>query len=503
MKKAISVFLALLILSTHSYGFCGFYVAKADTKLFNETSEVIYVRDGDKSVITMSNDFKGDVKDFAMVVPVPVVLKQKDIKVLEKDIFQKFDDYSGPRLVEYYDTNPCYEPVMYELDMMTKSVNATMVMSLGRADDAEANYSVTIEAEYEVEEYDILILSAKESNGLKRWLTDNKYKIPAGAEEVLDPYIKDGMKFFVVQVNMERLKVASKDDPIRPLQISFESPKFMLPIRLGMANSAGTQDMVMYFLTKNGRVETANYRTAKLPTNRDIPTFVRNDFGKFYKKTFDKAWEKKGHDVVMLEYAWDVSSNTAVKCDPCVGPPPLYADFIEAGVTWFENLDQEQQRWNGSGGDYGSAFFTRLHVRYDRQNFPQDLMFIETPNDENWQARYVLNNPVTGDLSCDEGAAYKDELFKRRVLELKELYQLANWENDKHYEYLNSAPLSYEMNQQKYKDEKNDFMPGAPSFEPPSQIGPFMNMLAAFGVLLLMFYLAFRLSRTREKELTF
>ena len=42
-------------------GFCGFYVAKADTKLFNKASQVVLVRDGDRTVMTMANDFKGDL----------------------------------------------------------------------------------------------------------------------------------------------------------------------------------------------------------------------------------------------------------------------------------------------------------------------------------------------------------------------------------------------------------------------------------------------------------
>ena len=66
--------------------------------------------------------------------------------------------------------------------------------------------SVKIEAKYIVGEYDILILSAKESRGLKTWLNENGYKIPANAEEVLDPYIKSNLKFFVVKVNEEEKK---------------------------------------------------------------------------------------------------------------------------------------------------------------------------------------------------------------------------------------------------------------------------------------------------------
>lgn len=284
MKKIISVFLSVLLLSTHAFSFCGFYVAKADTKIFNKTSEVIYVRDGKRSIITMSNDFQGDVKDFAMVIPVPTVLKKKDIKVMSNELFKKFDAYSGPRLVEYYDQTPC--PVFTDLqfDFTNEVTPETIEMNMP---DIMIREVVKIEAKYEIGVYDILILSATESSGLKDWLIYNEYKIPEGAEEVLDPYIKDNMKFFVVKVNLDRQGALTADNELKPLQISFESPKFMLPIRLGMANANGFQDMIVYFLSKNGRVETANYRTAKIPTDRNVPTFIREEFGEFYKKTFE------------------------------------------------------------------------------------------------------------------------------------------------------------------------------------------------------------------------
>ena len=83
--------------------------------------------------------------------------------------------------------------------------------------------SVKIEAKYLVGEYDILILSAKESSGLKDWLNENGYKIPANAEEVLDPYIKSNLKFFVVKVN-EKEKQKLNNNFLRPIQISFNSP---------------------------------------------------------------------------------------------------------------------------------------------------------------------------------------------------------------------------------------------------------------------------------------
>jgi len=106
-RKAAAAVILVSMISHDAAAFCGFYVSKADGTLKNKTSQVIIVHDGDRSTITMYNDFKGDLKDFAMVVPVPVVLKEKDIKVVDQKIFTTLNDYSQPRLVEYWDENPC------------------------------------------------------------------------------------------------------------------------------------------------------------------------------------------------------------------------------------------------------------------------------------------------------------------------------------------------------------------------------------------------------------
>src|SRR4051812_14834963 len=87
--------------------FCGFYVAKADTQLFNKASQVVLVRDGDRTVMTMASDFKGELKEFAVVIPVPTFLTREQIHVGDKGLVDHLDAYSAPRLVEYFDTNPC------------------------------------------------------------------------------------------------------------------------------------------------------------------------------------------------------------------------------------------------------------------------------------------------------------------------------------------------------------------------------------------------------------
>src|SRR6266849_4661975 len=97
----------LLLTPQLAPAFCGFYVAKADTKLYNKASQVVLVRHEDKTVLTMANDYEGDPKEFAIVIPVPTFLEREQIHIGDKALLDHLDAYSAPRLVEYFDPDPC------------------------------------------------------------------------------------------------------------------------------------------------------------------------------------------------------------------------------------------------------------------------------------------------------------------------------------------------------------------------------------------------------------
>ncbi len=304
MKHVTALLAALLgvaLAAPTVLAFCGFYVAKADTKLFNQASQVVLVRHDDKTVLTMANDFRGDLKEFAIVVPVPTVLEKGQIRVSDRALIEHLDAYSAPRLVEYFDDDPCSP-------RYPATLPAPRGMTATRGDAAAERargLGVTIEARYTVGEYDILILSARESGGLQAWLRDNGYRLPAGASSILGSYLKQGMKFFVARVNLaEQARLGFTY--LRPLQMAFESPKFMLPIRLGTLNADGHQDLFVYALTRKGRVETTNYRTVRLPTGMELPVYVKEEFPQFYRAMFSHQVEREDMRAVFLEYAWDM-----------------------------------------------------------------------------------------------------------------------------------------------------------------------------------------------------
>ena len=406
--------LCAVLCPSAAHSFCGFYVASGDAKLFNHASQVALVRDGDRTVLTMANDFRGEPKEFAIVVPVPTVLEKGQVHVGDRALIEHLDAYSAPRLVEYWDPDPCpaeKDELKLSADFSARAGMAVREMSAG----AMQSRGVTIEARYTVGEYDILILSAKQSGGLELWLRENGYRVPAGASGVLASYIRQGMKFFVAKVNLkEQQKLGF--NYLRPIQVAFESPKFMLPIRLGMANADGPQELFVYALTRKGRVETVNYRTAKLVSDQDVPEFVKAEFADFYKDMFASQVHTAGMQVVFTEYAWDMGW-----CDPCASAPLSPEELRGLGVFWLDEAASGR-------GAAPAPFLTRLHVRYDAEHFPEDLVFQETADRTNFQGRYIIRHEWKGTGDCPAAVAYRAGLAARRAAEAQTLAGPTGWD---------------------------------------------------------------------------
>ena len=420
MRYFITIFAAAVTLavSANAQAFCGFFVARADTSLFNRASQVVLVRDRDRTVITMANDFQGDVKDFAVVIPVPTFIERGQINVAERGLIDQLDAYTSPRLVEYHDPDPCMR-ISRLFDMAAS--NSAPIGVMGRVREEAELLGVTIEAKYTVGEYDILILSAKESDGLIAWLTENGYKIPEGAGPVVRGYLKQGMRFFVARVNLEEQSKLGYAN-LRPIQVAYESNKFMLPIRLGTLNARGKQELYIYALTRTGRVETTNYRTVKLPSNTEVPEYVEEEFGDFYRAMFENQTQKENGRAVFLEYAWDMAW-----CDPCAADPLSPEQLRQLGVFWIQKDGRVAPA--SSRPQARNVFVTRLHVSYDRDHFPEDLVFQETGERQNFQGRYVIRHPFTGQTVCNT-EQYRAQVRERQEREAQALADLTGWEID-------------------------------------------------------------------------
>src|SRR5215475_10646176 len=106
MRMRILAILLALVLPRAAHAFCGFYVAGSDQQLLNDATQVVLMRMGTRTVLAMENNYKGPPEAFAMVVPVPAVLHEGDVKTLTKDVFAHVEQMGAPRLVEYWEQDP-------------------------------------------------------------------------------------------------------------------------------------------------------------------------------------------------------------------------------------------------------------------------------------------------------------------------------------------------------------------------------------------------------------
>lgn len=400
-----AIALAAVALSPDVRAGCGFYTAPltaSGAALVNDADQVVLVRDGTRFALTMSTNYKGPAEDFAMIVPVPVVLKKEQVKTLSPEIFTHLEKMTAPRIVEYQEDDPCKEGK--EGAQATKMAPGGAVGATGGG-GGKGGYGVTVEAQFVTGEYEIVVLSAAESDGLERWLKDQKYKIPDGASAALDPYVKQQQKFVVAKVDSKKVhRDAQGAVVLSPLRFVYETQDFRLPVRLGLLNApkGGKQDLIIYLLARGTRMETANLANVTIPTNVDVQPETIKAFAGFYASLLDATLMSAKGPAAILEYAWPAHACGS----PCTDKPLDKAEIDKLGADEIMADVPASQ-----------LVLTRLHTRFDQTSLKEDIVFHAAdpiagggegdPGAESraasantFQARYAVRHAWTGPIAC-------------------------------------------------------------------------------------------------------
>lgn len=429
---AFAVLFVALLGERSAHALSGFYVSARDAKLVANASQVVVMREGTRTVISMQNDYEGPPESFAMVVPVPVAVQKENVRTLPREVFEHLEKLDAPRLVEYWERDPCarVDPSK-RVEGAAPSASAPPPPSPSASSDG-----VAVDARFAVGEYEIVVLGAKDGAGLEAWLHREGYKIPPGSETFLRPYVSSGSKFIVAKVDIAKVKMEGGKATLSPLRFHYDAPELRLPIRLGVVSSGGTQDLIVHVLGKGRRYEVANYPSVTIPTNLDVAENVKGRFVAFYAALFDRAIAKNPKAVV-TEYAWDAAS-----CEPCASPPLTDAELVALGADVLPSVSSETQTMDrglmkalGAGplprrtyyGLRSSFVLTRLHARYTREAAGDDLVFREAPpltggrelrsgeaaqlettatvpadghGTNAFQGRYAIRHPWAGPIAC-------------------------------------------------------------------------------------------------------
>lgn len=416
--KVLVLAAGLLLCPTLVDACCGLYVARSGANLYNRDSRVVLARDRGRTVMTILSDYRGAPTEFAMVIPVPAPLEREQIHLGEAAALDHLDAYTAARLHEQFDPDPCG---------MIRREPAGHASTAGAAagERREQALGVHVQARYAIGEYEIVMLSAAQSSGLGTWLGDEGYVLSDDAADTLAGHVRQGMHFFLVKVTL-RERTGQGYETLRPLQVAFESAELSLPIRVDAPNADGAQDLVVYALTRGGRVEAANYPTVTMPTDVEIPVFVRDDPAGFYAAVVNSSVARSAADTVFLEYAGDLDA-----CDPCTADPMADEELRALGVFWDLGETEPQGVFSPDKPERSislprarNVFVTRLRLRRGAGTFQEDLVLRETADRASFQSRYLLRHAWEGETACEAARIYRAGLPERRERQAQALADL-------------------------------------------------------------------------------
>ena len=312
-------------------------------ELTYDVARTAIVHQDGRITFTVSINPEGQAQDFALVLPVPALLAESDIAVLDGEIFGRLEGYTSLLTMQDAGCAPM------------GGTDASADDGGGGSGGGDDGTGVTVEAEYLVGDYEIAILSATESSGLFTWLDTNGYHLAEATIPVLEDYIDEGMFFMTAKVAAEA--AVADGSALPPLQVGYDAEVFSIPIRLAARNSPGEQDMLIYAITENGdlggRVGVSNYSEINIPDKCIWGDPATDDFMEFYESEFRPLWADAGFAAWTTEWAGGQGS-----CSPCSGVQITDEDLQSLGFDG--TLDQH--------------FLTRLHVRYTPDTATQDLM---------------------------------------------------------------------------------------------------------------------------------
>jgi hypothetical protein len=341
MKAAKASFSALLGLCSWlsvappAHAFPGFLTSKTGAEIKVNSTQIVVMKKGPDTAVSVMSDYEGGLEPFAMVLVVPGDVSAERVTTLKREFIDRVDSISAPRFHEYWEQDPCDPgPVEQEWQRSMKADSGSAF--LGGGDMPQSSQKVAKELSLDVEakkkegEYSFTLLGKEDKIGA--WLKGKGYAVPAGAEAAVAPYLAAGMRLVVAQVDTNRIELVGGDRAqLSPIRFWTAEPYDTIPDRVGLLNAGGKQELLVYVLDRDQRYESKNYKNLFPPTNVEVDFLVKERIGEFYAG-LDDLMLQKNPGSVWNEYAW--SSDGCGQ--PCATEPLQISELLSLGADVFE-----------------------------------------------------------------------------------------------------------------------------------------------------------------------
>jgi hypothetical protein len=342
--KSLCALFAVLGVAPDAGAFPGFMAGKSKPPIVHST-HVSMMKKGPVTVVSVMPDYQGSLEPFAVVLAVPADAGPEHVITLKREFIDRLDMLSAPRFHEFWEQDPCDQgPVEQEWqrDLRVKGVG---FLGGGPIDGPGARkvdkeLMLDTQAKQKEGEYKITVLEPGASP--IEWLKSHGYSPPPRSPEAVAPYLGQGMRFVIAEVDVKRIELVGGDRAqLSPIRFYTEQTYDTLPSRLGLLNAPQNdkQEIVVYVLDQEKRFQTTNYTNVFPPTNVEVDFEVKERVGEFYNALYDIILAKTP-EAFLLEYAWSADG-----CgQPCATEPLVISEILSLGADVFELSVPEEEK---------------------------------------------------------------------------------------------------------------------------------------------------------------
>ncbi len=349
MKAAKALFSALLgacsllAAAAPASAFPGFLTSKTGAEIKVNSTQVVLMKKGTQTAVSVMSDYEGGLEPFAVVLVVPADVTAERVTTLKREYVDRIDAISAPRFHEYWEQDPCDPgPVEQEWQRNMKADSSSAFLGGGdmpqSTQKVAKELSLDVKAQQKEGEYSFTLLGKDDKVGA--WLKSKGYAVPAGAEQAVAPYLAAGMRLVVAQVDTNRVELVGGDRAqLSPIRFWTDQPYDTIPDRVGLLNSGGKQELLVYVLDPDQRYESKNYKNLFPPTNVEVDFAVKERIGEFYAALHDIILQKNPN-VFLDEYAWPADG-----CgQPCATEPLMISELLSLGADVFEQSVSKEDK---------------------------------------------------------------------------------------------------------------------------------------------------------------
>jgi len=279
-----SLVLTSLFISTKASACGGFFCQL--TPINQAAEQIVFRQQGTEITAMVQIQFEGEAEDFSWVVPVP---STPTYKVGSNQVFTDLDRVTRPQFRLQQNGSQCASDDVFAFPTAIADADGSVAESAG---------GVIVEDVQDVGGYTVTLISGDDAQSVSDWLIENDYDLTSRGEELLAPYVEDGMKFVAVKLQQNR-GLGS----IQPLIMTYQSDKPVVPIRLTAV--AAIEDMgVQVWLLGDGRAVPENYLHV-IPNYTRLDWFSANGANAYssYQTLITEAMNEAGGQGFATDYA--------------------------------------------------------------------------------------------------------------------------------------------------------------------------------------------------------